>query len=597
MNRFSEGHVVHSSLQSPSGIGRQSDEKLAVPNRYRIKEDAKGRILTCTEAPTVAIRAVRGVTITAAAARNYTPGTIFLDGAAQGGPFADATKALYNLDHHEGCVRAFTLSTCEQAMVLIRKVLDLRRRDWTVVVNDADLDTVLAVWVLLNHLRLNEDADVRSRIMPLLRLEGAIDAHGLDLQDLAALSSEQSRTTAAALEKLREKEALLKRVERWRKVYLLEYIARQLRSVDELIYTPDSFEDVEEVEELARTEIARGSVAVACRSRAGIYELERQLRKIHGERLGMIILQKDPSTYTLRLVDQMLRATLDTAYERLNLVDPAAGSRRSPNRWGGSTEIGGSPRATGSRLTPAQITEAVRQAFRKPTLIDVLSTIPRAVFLTVAALFPALVLLFLSSLSRYRAYFAGEAPFLCVGILALTVGALFLLEARRRPRIHGCQAPVGFGWLLVVPTALIGAMAGGVWLPESLGYFKGLGQLTGSAAAAVVFLPLSAEILFRGLILGDLALRLPVQTSGSPWSISWPTAVSSALYAFATLLPFLSSPNGWLEIDQPAVTLGAALIFGIALGVARERSESILTPIVLHWLCAAAVLLSGEFLF
>ena len=52
-------------------------------------------------------------------------GTIFLDGAAKGEPFMDASRGIYNLDHHEGCVRSFTLSTCEQAMILIRKGLDL----------------------------------------------------------------------------------------------------------------------------------------------------------------------------------------------------------------------------------------------------------------------------------------------------------------------------------------------------------------------------------------------------------------------------------------------------------------------------------------
>jgi hypothetical protein len=143
-----------------------------------------GAVLACIEAPTVRVRVRQGRSVTAAAARAAAPGSLFLDGAAQGPPFLDPKREVYNLDHHEGCVRAFTLATCEQAMVLLRKGLDLRRRDWTVHANDADLDTVLAIWVLLNHIRLADERTLaRARIMPLLRLEGAIDALGLEMQD------------------------------------------------------------------------------------------------------------------------------------------------------------------------------------------------------------------------------------------------------------------------------------------------------------------------------------------------------------------------------------------------------------------------------
>src|SRR5262245_66143048 len=139
-------------------------------SRYRIRDDPEGRVLVCSEAPTLRVRIERGVSVTAAAARGAAPGTIFVDGAAQGEPFVDPQRGVYNLDHHEGCVRAFTLAACEQAMVLIRKGLDLRKRDWTIVANDVDLDVLLAIWVLLNHLRLTgPDPHPRAAVMPLVR--------------------------------------------------------------------------------------------------------------------------------------------------------------------------------------------------------------------------------------------------------------------------------------------------------------------------------------------------------------------------------------------------------------------------------------------
>src|SRR5512136_1016088 len=158
--------------------GEESSEDSAaptghLPDRYVIKEMAKVRVLSCTEAPTLSVRVERGYTVTAAAARRAAPGTIYLDGAAQAEPFVDAEKQVYNLDHHVGCVRAFTLATCEQAMVMVRRRLNLRERDWTVFANESDLDTILAIWALLNHIQLNdEDPEIRNRILPLLRLQG-----------------------------------------------------------------------------------------------------------------------------------------------------------------------------------------------------------------------------------------------------------------------------------------------------------------------------------------------------------------------------------------------------------------------------------------
>src|SRR5512135_2664128 len=81
----------------------------SLPDRYVIQETGKVRALACTEAPALSVRVERGYSVTAASARRAPPGTIYLDGAAQAEPFVDAEKQVYNLDHHVGCVRAFTL--------------------------------------------------------------------------------------------------------------------------------------------------------------------------------------------------------------------------------------------------------------------------------------------------------------------------------------------------------------------------------------------------------------------------------------------------------------------------------------------------------
>ena len=279
-----------------------------IPNRYRIRQDGKARILGCVEAPAIMVRAERGLVISAKQARKFPAGTIFLDGAMEGDPFIDVQKEIYNLNHPEACIRS--LATCEQAMVLLRKGLDLSKRDWTVLANDADLDTVLALWVLLNHQRCTHDAKARAKIMPLLRLAGTVDAHGRDLQDLAALPPELLHSTAAMLKQLQQQETVLKDYGRWSETDLLEYIADRLHAIDDVIYAPEDFDGFHEVEELAQVRIGDASVALACHSKADLDQVQRQLQRIYGQRLGILVFQNGPSDYSVHRIDRNLPAAL-----------------------------------------------------------------------------------------------------------------------------------------------------------------------------------------------------------------------------------------------------------------------------------------------
>jgi hypothetical protein len=272
------------------------DAEATSAGRYRTRRIGRERVLVCLEAPTVHVRIEPNACASAVAARGAPSGTIYLDGAAQGEPFIDAERDVYNLDHHEGCVRAFTLATCEQAMVLLRRGLDLRRRDFTIHANGVDLDTVLAIWVLLNHLRLGaSDAPVRARILPLLRLEGNIDALGFGCEDLCALPPALHAETKRALSTLLERERTAKAGGFGRDP--LAFVAAQLRAIDRIAYAGEALDAPLEIEELARAELAGLGVAVVCRGDGGIYEVERELRRLHGERLALVVLQKDAATF------------------------------------------------------------------------------------------------------------------------------------------------------------------------------------------------------------------------------------------------------------------------------------------------------------
>jgi membrane protease YdiL (CAAX protease family) len=217
-------------------------------------------------------------------------------------------------------------------------------------------------------------------------------------------------------------------------------------------------------------------------------------------------------------------------------------------------------------------------------------------FFAAAALLPALVLILIGHLLRDRGYVAGQTATLAAAVLTITVGILFWSKARQVPGLYGWRPPKGFRWLIALPAAFIGAVIGGVWAPGSLGYRMEPQQLYEFTASAALLFPVGAELLCRGVILGHLGSRLPIQKSGGPWWGSWPTLISSVLYAGASLVLLLAFSEGQLIWSQYFFIVAGSLTFGIASGIARERSESILSSVLFHWLCSA-LLLSGKFQF
>jgi hypothetical protein len=556
----------------------------AGPDRYSVKQEPEGRFLYCREAPEVKVRIERGLTVTAAAARKAAEGSIFLDGAADCEPFLDAERRVFNLDHHTGCLRAFTLSTCEQALVLVLRGLDLKERPWTLCANEPDLDTVLAIWVLLNSLHLTAaEPQVRHAAVPLVRLEGILDVHGDELSDLAGLPQPMLQQARERLAAIREAEAALKREGVWERADPLEFTAGQLRALDRLIYPQGYFRSFLNVEVLARAELSNHRVAVVCRSEQGIYETEADLKRLYGKRLGIVALQKEAHTYTLRQVDPFLPATLDAVYPLLNVLDPAVHAGDG-NRWGGSGEIGGSPRRSGTRLSPQEIAATCAQAFRKPTRRQRAAAVGLALLAAAVALMggePALAAYWrLHAASGFRPlYFA-----LGTSLVSLL---LLVLAGRRRPRLYGGRLPGGRAWLWAAPVALLGGLAGGTWATWSTWHLAA-SPLAAEPLGLFLAFPLAAELTFRVLAHGILARAFAIQHDGGRWFLSWPNVLQALLYTVATPLALLAAgaplSGGWAS----ALPLAGALLFGLAAGVARERSGSAFAPLLLHWLSAFA---------
>lgn len=97
------------------------------------------------------------------------PRSIALDGYVLG-PRIDAERERYSFDHHGDCVRHATRATSEQVHDAL--ALGLDPSTLTVFVNDIDLDTALAVWLMRHVDRAREPLVNR-----LVHCAGLLDSH------------------------------------------------------------------------------------------------------------------------------------------------------------------------------------------------------------------------------------------------------------------------------------------------------------------------------------------------------------------------------------------------------------------------------------
>ncbi len=590
-------------MRHPPNNGVSEDEPTdtggsirTLPERYAVKESDNKRFLICLEAPNIGVYVEAGQTVSASAARKAPPCTIFLDGAAQSEPFMDLEKQIYNFDHHEGCVRPFTLSTCEQALVMILKGMDLRGRDWRVFANEPDLDTVLAVWLILNHVRVQQkDFGGLARLCALVRLEGLIDAHGLEMTALSGLPPKPLQKTKKMINFLRADELDLKSKGLWRDNDFLQYTALILHKVDRIIYKSEELDDLKDVQELARIEIGSNRIAVAVETRLGIYELEPYLNRMYGESLAIVVLKKDDGMYTIRSCDPFMPGDLNDVYKILNFTDPAVRSRPDREQWGGSADIGGSPRGSGTKLTPQQIVKACREAFKKPgpgrKLVRCIHGLAIAGAIIAAAAVCKSYLPFQAWLGGPATrYLLAETDFLFFAALLLLSAVVLSFLAHLRPWQFGIAAPAGKGWWIVFPFVFFSVLGIGFYFP-----YKGMG-LVGTfdrLAYLVAAIPLASEIMFRSLIHGFLVSADNIQKPGGRWFFSFPTVAAASLYA-VFLTGLLLLPDTLLKgLDAAAAAecLLAAFVLGLASGFVRERSQSVFPAILFHALSMAVFLI------
>ncbi len=602
-NQSQDGVLQSDTEDNPSLSTAQVNSKACnlLPERYIIKTNGDERVLICLEAPNLNVHVESGLSVTGSVARKSPGGTIFLDGVAQCEPFMDHERQVYNLDHHEGCVRAFTLATCEQTLVMYMKGLDLQGREWNIFANEPDLDTLLAIWILLNHARIGRQEITQRRILfALVRYEGVIDALGLELKELSALPPELVRKLQRVIDHLRSDEIVLKKEGRWAQTDFLTYSASILQKIDQIFYKPSDFADFRGIEELARVDLTEQRIAAVVEADMGIYEIEPHLNKLYGNRLGVVFLKKGPESYTVRQMDLFMPITLDDIYDRLNFMDPAVKCRTRANKWGGAADIGGSPRETGTRLSPAEIAKYCREAASREGLGQHLyrfgQTAAMAGFVVLIA---HLVRLYwkpgqwTSSADLNFLWSMPQTGFILT-LIAATGGALIIISYCR-PWQYGWIRSVGNKWWLLLPLVVLSGMTGGVWAP--LGLVKDTGWLH-ILFLCMLAMPLGAELLFRSLVHGLLTQGARIQRYDTRWFFSWPVLGSALLYTGFVFALFLTTESGDVQDSywRLALVLFSAAVFGISLGMVRERSQSLFPAILFHILAAAAAMAFIRFL-
>lgn len=334
---------------------------IKLPERYVIEGEPP--VIVNRDWPSIYLHVERGLTVEEHEREKYPRQSIFLDGVFAGPAFLDNERRQYSLDHHAGCVRAFTLATCEQATVMLMAGIPLSEGEWNVYVNEPDLDAMLASWILINHRALvHDDYYLLRKAMPLIRVEGVIDAYGFDKALLSGLPRRIYEAHKKRIDKLRAPERKLRKKGGWDAIDPLEFSLAQLDRLDAALF-PRGLPRISAVQPEDQRRLPSRKVAVLVRSKAGIYEVEEALRDQYQGELAAIVLDSGNARMTLRLVDAFMPKNLNDVYGELNARDPQV-HEGDGNVWGGGDDIGGSPRKSGTGLSGQEVLEVVSAVFR-----------------------------------------------------------------------------------------------------------------------------------------------------------------------------------------------------------------------------------------
>lgn len=272
---------------------------------------------------------------------------------------------IISVDHHSEVDRLGTRATCDQLLQMMRMGLRRRytRNGLYVVnfcVNDPDQD-VCTSWYILNHPDVAEKANANPALNRLVAVESLLDATGgmypfdRDLGFLGVIKAIYRPYTD-----FRNGGGIAEQdPEQFRRVIF----DVERRITDFIVGNPPEAEPLKTAFDVERA----GSGWSMIREQG---EDSRFAVVSSGIQAFVSITDtKDDGIwrYTIGRTSPFIDFPIEELYAELNKHDPAC---TEDNQWGGSDLIGGSPRSTGSKLSPEQvfeITEALLETRRKAT--------------------------------------------------------------------------------------------------------------------------------------------------------------------------------------------------------------------------------------
>jgi hypothetical protein len=284
--------------------------------------------------------------------------SIALDGYVKGPPRFLIQGPYANFNHHEGVARIATRSTCAQIYYYIRLgLLDTFQKNGKpharVYINDVDQDVCLSCWLLKNSEKL-DGLRFDNVLVQLILFEDILDASA----GAYPINPDNPQIHRQA----------------W--IYEPYTQAR----TDGSIYNMSK----KEMKEILRSVCAR--IDAALDGRGGEIKLNTRYEKIGGGPGWRLIHEKGPYArtklfskkirayvslienredtyaYTIGKMSPFVMFPLERIYDALN---KAEGLPSQENCWGGSTIIGGSPRKTGSRLSPEKVQQVINDCIRQ----------------------------------------------------------------------------------------------------------------------------------------------------------------------------------------------------------------------------------------
>lgn len=285
------------------------------------------------------------------------PFSIAIDGFVKEGPQFDPALPAKCFNHHEGVARLETRATCAQVLVSIRQGFFKRFRDHdgpraNVYANDCDEDVCLSWFLLKNH------ALTAQTMNPMLNQL----VYMVDLLD----------TTAGAYP-FPEDLSSLHRI-----AWVMEPYRRFRFSGGLAIRDRDAFRSiVTDVEHRISSFISGQGREIAINTDYEVLHDEgswKLVREIGTQaRIGMfsdgirafVSSSVRPDGNWMHIVGRMSDYIDFPVVPILNAMNKYEGLTEVADRWGGGDTIGGSPRIAGSKSTPAQVAEVVREVVRE----------------------------------------------------------------------------------------------------------------------------------------------------------------------------------------------------------------------------------------